>query len=509
MDLSPARRYRFVAPLVALVILGALYALSREPSLSDREADELAGRFRFERLPFPELSGYPQKTVREVHPSLRQLSAWISAIGAAVALADLDGDGLPNDLAYVDPRTDQAIVASAPGTIARYAPFSLNPSPLAFDAATMAPTGCLVGDFNEDGRPDILVYYWGRSPLIFLQRGESATGSLSQDRFVPRELIEPYQNWYTCAATQADLDGDGHLDLLIGNYYADGARLLDAAAPGRAQMPDSLCRAFNGGGVRTFLRAGANSSAMFHEAQAVLNDEVAHGWTFAVGAADLDGDLLPEIYVVSDFGPDRLLHNRSSPGKLKFELLHGERKLTTPRSSVLGRDTFNGMGMDFGDLNGDGMPDIFVSNIASNLGFHESNFVFLSRKGELHRMHEGIAPYSNASESLGLSRSGWAWEARLADFDNDGVLEAMQATGCTKGNANTWALLQETALMNDQLTSDPRFWHNWQPGDDIAGADHNPFYVRAGNGRYYDLARKIGLGEPMNSRGIAVADVDG
>src|SRR5262249_17972772 len=150
-----------------------------------------------------------------------------------------------------------------------------------------------------------------------------------------------------------------------------------------------------------------------------------------------DGDLLPEIYLVQDFGPDRLLHNRSQPGKLTFVSLYGERTLTTPRSGVLGRDSFNGMGIDFGDLNGDGGPDIFVSNITCNFGLHETSFVFLSQKDELHRMREGIAPYRNASEELGLSRGGWNWQARLADFDNDGVLEALQAAGATKGTVST------------------------------------------------------------------------
>jgi hypothetical protein len=514
MGQRPKSAWRFIPPLVAVAVIGALFVQSRQPAISGQEADDLARRFRFDKYPLPELSGYAHKMVREVHPSLRHLSAFISFTGAAVALADLDGDGHPNDLVYVDPRVDQVIVAPVPGTEPRYPPFGLTPAPLRFDPSTMAPTGCLVGDFNEDGLADVLVYYWGRSPVVFLQRADAAgTGALSAERFVSCELVEPYQVWNTSAVTQADLDGDGHIDLVIGNYFHDGARVLDASAAGTEQLPDSACGAFNGGRNRLLLWAGASAgaklSAQFTEAEGVLDDEVAGAWTLAVGVADLDGDLLPEIYFVNDWGPDRLLHNRSQPGQLHFVRLHGERALTTPRSSVLGRDTFGGMGIDFGDLNGDGVLDLFVSNITCNFSFPQTSFVFLSRKGELHRMREGIAPYRNASEALGLSRGGWNWQPRLADFDNDGVLEVMQAAGATKGTVSTWPLLHETALMNDQLTADARFWHNWQPGDDIAGADHNPFFVRANDGRYYDLANKIGLGQPMNSRGIATADVDG
>ncbi len=273
-----------------------------------------------------------------------------------------------------------------------------------------------------------------------------------------------------------------------------------------------MSRAFNGGVDRLFLwqagASGSKPSARFREAEGVLEHDVARGWTFAVGAADLDGDLLPEIYLVHDFGPDRLLHNRSKPGKLEFVSLHGDRTMTTPRSLVLGEDSFNGMGVDFGDLNGDGFPDIFVSDICCNFGLQESNLVFLS-SGRVNDIRRGIAPYHNDSESLGLSRSGWTWDVKLADFDNDGVLEVMQAAGFTKGKISRWPEMQEIALGNDEFVMDPRFYHPIQPGDDVAGNDRNPFYVRARDLRYYDVANRIGLGDPMLSRGIATADWDG
>ncbi len=505
---------RFVSPLVALALIGVLFFLSRSPSLSEEEGRELANRFRFEKHTLPELTDYPYRSVREVHPSLSHVSSMISFVGAAVALADLDGDGLPNDLVHVDPRTDQVMVAPVPGTGNRYSPFTLNPAPLELDPSTMAPMGCLVGDFNEDGWPDILVYYWGRSPVLFLQRpapGPLGPVALARDSFVPQELIDPYERWYTSAVTGADLDGDGHIDLIIGNYHSEDARIFERTGDQIEQMPGSLCHAFNGGRNRLLLWERADSkSVRFREAEGVLSDNVAKGWTFAIGAADLDGDMLPEIYFVKDFGPDRLLHNRSRPGKLAFGLLHGERTATTPRSKVLGRDSFNGMGIDFADLNGDGVLDIFVSNITCKWGIFESSFAFLSRKSDLPRMREGVAPYNDESERLGLSRGGWTWEIRLADFDNDGVLEVMQAAGYTRGKINRWPELQELALANDELAVFPHTWNRTEPGDDISGNDHNLFFVRARNGRYYDIASRLdGLGEPMCSRGIALADVDG
>src|SRR5687768_10765050 len=98
MHPPPGTGRRLVPQLVALAVVGVLYLLSRPPTLPDAEAVELAGRFRFDKLSLPELPGPPHKTVREVHPSLRHISAFVSFTGAAVALADLDGDGLPNDL---------------------------------------------------------------------------------------------------------------------------------------------------------------------------------------------------------------------------------------------------------------------------------------------------------------------------------------------------------------------------------------------------------------------------
>jgi hypothetical protein len=227
-------------------------------------------------------------------------------------------------------------------------------------------------------------------------------------------------------------------------------------------MQDSMSKAQNGGRKHLLLwKASGAATVQFEEVNNVLDEQSARGWALAIGAADLDGDLLPEIYFANDFGPDRLLHNRSTPGHPRFELLEGRRSFTTTKSKVLGHDSYKGMGVDFGDLNGDGWPDIYVSNITQEYGLEESHFVFLST-GRVDLMKNGVAPYVDRGESLGLSRSGWGWDTRLGDFNNDGVLEALQATGFMKGNVNRWADLHEVVMGNDQLLRNPRSWPSLQ-----------------------------------------------
>ena len=497
---------RQAAKLTAIILVFVVYAFARTPVPSTSELVKLAEAFHFRASPLPVLSGEAQRTIRDVNPSLRRVAGWVSSVGAAVALNDLDGDGLPNDACYVDTRTDKIVVAPVPGTPARYQPFTLEPITLPYDPATMAPMGCLPGDFNEDGLEDVLAYYWGRTPVAFIKRDRT---SLNADSYTRSEVVPGGARWFTNAATLADIDGDGHTDLIIGNFFPDGARILDARANVPDGMQDSMSLAQNGGRKHLLLwKAAAAGTGQFEEVNSVLDEQSARGWSLAIGAADLDGDLLPEIYFANDFGPDRLLHNLSTPGHPRFELLEGRRSFTTPKSKVLGHDSFKGMGVDFGDLNGDGWPDIYVSNVTQEYGLEESHFVFLST-GHVELMKKGVAPYIDRSESLGLSRSGWGWESRLGDFNNDGVLEALQATGFMKGNINRWPELHEVVIGNDQLLRNPRSWPVLQNGDDISGNDHNPFFVRGPDGRFHDVAAQLSLDQPSNSRGIATADVDG
>ncbi|WP_158883434.1 FG-GAP repeat domain-containing protein [Amycolatopsis anabasis] len=509
--------------IVALALVAGTFTVARLPTTSADDEARLAGGYQFAPMSVAMPSGFPQREIRKVNQDYRHIDGWISSVGAGVAMNDLDGDRLANDLCVTDPRIDQVVVTPAPGERAdRYAPFVLTPGPLPMNDH-IAPMGCLPGDFNEDGRTDALVYYWGRTPIVFLAGG--APGRLSAATFTPTELApgQPVADgryagpqWNTNAVAFDDFDGDGHTDLLIANYFPDGP-VLDDKATGGVVMNRSMSDAQNGGENHFFRWTGATAgdrpSATFQRIDDALPAEVSKGWELAAAANDLDGDLLPELYLANDFGPDRMLYNQSTPGALRFSLVEDIRAPLTPKSKQVGRDSFKGMGVDFGDLDGDGLYDMFVSNITTSWGIQESNFQFMNTakdQADLRsKLARGEPPFEDRSGPAGTAWSGWGWDLKIADFNNSGQPAVAQTNGFVKGEVNRWPQLQELATTNDALLDNPYWWPRVNHGDDIAGNQRLHFYAKGPDGRYVNLAPRLGLDVPVPTRGVATGDADG
>jgi hypothetical protein len=496
--------------LVAMACCLLVWNLARQPAVSSAEQTALAAPFHFTPYPVSSPNNPGERRLRPVAPAYEKINAWVSSVGASTALFAVDGGTVSHDVCLVDPRSDTVTIEPAPTTRQRYKRFALQPINLWYPSYA-APMGCLPVDVNADGWQDVVVYYWGRSPVLFMRIPGMQP---SPAAFTARELVSPPQVWNTNAATIGDFDGDGHLDLVFGNYFPDGARVLDPTAHQPALiMTDSLSNGnVNGGSTRLyrFVSAthGQNPDAHFAEVSDAFSPAESHEWTLALGTQDLDGDGRPDLYIANDFGPDHLLVNTSTPGHLSFHEVKGARHFTTPKSQVVGNDSFKGMGVAFTDLGGNGAPDILVSNITEPYALQESNFAFVYT-GDRSGFRRGIAPYDDHSEGLGLSRSGWSWDIKAADFDNSGAPQVMQATGFVAGTTNRWPQLQEAATSNDLILAHPTLWPHVVAGDDLSGHDRNTFFVRGPDGRYVDVADTIGVGTSAVSRSFAVGDVDG
>jgi len=523
-------RYRVFVPGVAAIALGlTLWNAARlpsvsaagQPTVSAAEIKQVASPYEFVKMPISMPPGYhPVQTIRQVNPAYYHLRSWISSVGAGIAITDVTGHGRDDGMCIVDPRTNDVVVTYTPTAPPqdRFTPFALNAAPLPMNSA-MAPMGCAAGDFTGDGRTGFLVYYWGRTPILFLPRSTAAIPSASA--YQPAELVpEASRNgqyggpdWNTNAVAIADFGGNGHPDIFIGNYFPDSA-VLNPHGFNNVQMPSSLSFAKNGGGDYIFEWSGSTSGPRPAVRYIRQPDAIPYtdstGWTLAAASADLTGDGMPDLYIANDFGEGHLLYNESTPGHISFVEAIGHRTPTTPKSFVVGKGSFKGMGVNFADLADNGKFDFAVSNITTAYGLEESNFVFMNQAPDdatmARDLASGYAPFSQDAEQMGLAWTGWAWDVKTGDFLNSGRLNIIQADGFIKGKINRWPWLQEMAMSNDDLLTNPADWPIVAPGDDIAGHQCLAFYAPVPGGRYVSISRPLGLCVPIPTRGIAVAD---
>lgn len=444
----------------------------------------------------------PVQSLREINPSADHLATWISSVGAGAAVADLDGDARANDICLVDPRSDSVSLHHVAASSTQSKATLLNRHGIAtrlpYHPEKQAPMGCRLADLDGNGWTDALVYFWGRGPVMFLNLGGWT--------FEPREVLSDGAalDWYTNTAVFNDLNGDGVLDIFIGNYFADDSELLDQRSAKAVRMNDSLSLALNGGRNYVLLGRSTFADAPYELVADAFPDEYSRGWSLAAAAADVNGDSLPELYVANDFGPDRFFVNRSSGGKLALENVDGGIKgIANPRSTMIGRDSFKGMGVTIADVDRDGQFDIYVSNITQRFGLFESQLLFLGAG----KTADNVPVFRPGAESLGLARTAFSWDNKIADLNNDGRAELLQATGFVRGAVNRWPEIQELALSNDAVIADPAVWPDLNDAD-ISGEAPRVVLTQTKDGRYANVGEASGLNDAGVMRGIAVADMD-
>jgi len=223
--------------------------------------------------------------------------------------------------------------------------------------------------------------------------------------------------WYSL--TTFDYDGDGDLDVFVCGYGSVAKEHNNSWIEATNGTPNLL---LDNRGDDGFVDVAGDL------------DIAGTSWTYAAAAADYDGDGDTDLYVANDYGTNRLWRN---DGTGKFEDVAGELGV---------RDKGNGMGVTWGDLNQDGLLDLYVSNMSSTAG----NRILGRLEGELDpEMHAtlkklaagntifasgGENRFRRLPKSAGGVGASWAWAAVLRDFDLDGCLDIYCANGYVTGD---------------------------------------------------------------------------
>jgi enediyne biosynthesis protein E4 len=326
-------------------------------------------------------------------------------------------------------------------------------------------------DFNNDGRPDLLVVRFGHNQL-FQNMGNGKFKEITKTAG-----IDGYKNAITAIAF--DYDRDGKLDLFVGSYFQP----INIFKPDSPRFfPESFETANNGGGVTVYHN---NGNGTFTDVTEKVGLKLS-GWTLDLGHADADNDGFDDLYVACDFGTDRFFHN------------NGDGTFTDITEKAIGFDSKKGMNVDWGDFDNDGLLDIYVTNITDDY-MREGNFLW---------HNNGNLTFSDVSRETGSSETGWGWGAKFFDYDNDGWLDLYVTNGWVSAGKDSYVPDVFTMVTTPNIDfADAR---NWPPmgNKSLSGYEKKKLFHNEKGQLFKDEAKRHGVDSIRDGRGVAIADFD-
>ncbi len=323
--------------------------------------------------------------------------------------------------------------------------------------------GVCVGDYDNDGFPDLFVTYWGQNHL-YRNAGGRRFEDVTEKAGLKQDRVR-----YNTGCAFFDYDRDGHADLFVANYLKFDYKTTPkpgenaycfyrgiAVSCGPRGLPFDRNLLYHSNGNGTFTDVSVESGIA----------GPAQNYALSVLAGDFNGDGLPDLYVACDQTPSLFYINRGN-GKFSEEAL-----LRGVAFDENGK-AMSGMGVTAADYDGDGWPDIFRTNFSD-----ERETLYRSRgKGE----------FDEATVSAGLAHNTRyvGWGAGFFDLDNDGWKDLLLVNGHAFPEV-------------DKL------------GIDVHYKDRAILYRNLGSGKFADISDSSGpaILERHSSRGLAFGDLD-
>ncbi len=398
------------------------------------------------------------------------------AIGTGVAIGDYDNDGRPD-----------LFVVSKTGSCRLFRNLGNWKFEDVTEKAGVGDKGAAAGewkqgatfvDVNNDGLLDLYVCRFNAPNLLYMNQGD---GTFREEAAARGLAVKD-----ACGmAAFCDYDRDGHLDVFI------QTNLLDAESRPNGQR-DYL---FHNNGDGTFTdvtdRAGIQGEAHGHS---VL-------WW------DYDGDGWPDIYVANDFAqPDKLYHNNR------------DGTFTDVIDRVVPHTTYSSMGSDLGDVNNDGIVDLLVADMAATTRLKDQRSVAVMRSYLTEPPDDGAAAPQVMRNALfintgtgrmlegaclaGLDATDWTWSVRLEDLDNDGRIDLFVTNGMNREshNADLTTRKELAETYEDKIRVEK---------DSPVLAEQHLAFRNLGDLRFEEVGAAWGLNQRGVSFGAATGDLDG
>jgi hypothetical protein len=373
-------------------------------------------------------------------------------------------------------------------------------------------TGVVMVDINGDGLLDIYVCNAGyrkfvkkQGNALYINNGD-LTFTESAEEYGLNEM------GYTTHAAFFDYDLDGDLDAYILNNSFIPVNTLNYANNRSLRAKDWPVKDFLKGGGDKLMRNDNGKFTDVSEETGIYGSLIGFGLGVTVG--DINGDNYPDIYISNDFFERDYLYINQKNGTFSEEL---EKRIK--------HTSMASMGADMADINNDGFPEIFVTDmlpldeyrLRTSTSF-ENHYIFnLKKEKGFHnqfmqnslQFNNQDGTFSEIARYSGLAASDWSWGALMFDADNDAKVDIYVSNGIfhdviDQDFIDFFAneVTQKMVLSGEK--ENMRSIIDRMPSNPIA----NNFFHNEGNLHFKERAEEFGFGAKSFSNGASYGDLD-